>query len=221
MRVEMRRREIFSIESLLKSEKCRFSLRRVHFSLSGMHVFAIALLAAASKPATFPFRMLVGIPPRHHESASPMTHYLRLAITTVVLSFLLPILQAEDSPFTLPAGEPLAILALSDGLDVTNVGIAVSKALVEERWENLGWEGHLTTATIKKSRVNIKIFALASAAEVKLYAQYSSESNVAEEKCQQVALRELRSLEKMVAEKLKLTFRKAKGEETVDRATAG
>jgi len=151
-----------------------------------------------------------------------MIHYLRLALTAVILSSLLPALKAEDpSPFTLPAGDPLAVLVLPEGLDVTNVGIAVSKALVGERWENLGWEGHLTTATIKKSRVNIKVFALASAADVKLYAQYSSESNLAEEKCQQVALRELRSLEKTVAEQLKLTFRKAKGEETVDRATAG
>jgi hypothetical protein len=145
----------------------------------------------------------------------------RITIIAAALSFLLPSLRAEDSPFTPPAGDPLAAMVLPDGLVVNNVALAVSKALVAEDWENLGWEGNVTTATIKKSRVNIKVFALASAADVKLYAQYSTESNAAEEKCRQVAQRQLKSLEKIIAEKLNLSFHKAKGDETVDRATGG
>jgi len=102
-----------------------------------------------------------------------------------------------------------------------NVSIAVSKALVEARWENLGWEGNVTTATTKKSRIIIKVFALAAASEVKFYASYSSDNNVTEEKFRQVAVRELRSLGRDVAEKLNLTYRKAKGDDTVDRAVQG
>jgi len=150
-----------------------------------------------------------------------MIPFIRFTITAAVLSFLLPGLRAEDSPFTPPAGDPLAMMLLPDGLVASNVSVAISKALVEEEWENLGWEGNVTTATIRKSRVNIKVFVLAVATDVKLYAQYSSESNVSEEKCRQTAQRELKSLEKTIAEKLNLSFHKAKGDETADRATGG
>jgi len=148
-----------------------------------------------------------------------MIHPLRITIAAAVFALLFPSLRAEDSPFTPPAGDPLAGMVLPDGLAVSNVSLAISKALVEEEWENLGWEGNVTTATIKKSRVNIKVFALAGAANVKLYAQYSTESNLSEDKCRQIAQRELKSLEKVVAEKLNLSFHKAKGDETFDRAT--
>ena len=148
-----------------------------------------------------------------------MIHPLRISIAAAVLALLFSSLRAADSPFTPPAGDPLAGMVLPDGLAVSNVSLAISKALVEEEWENLGWEGNVTTATIKKSRVNIKVFALAGAANVKLYAQYSTESNLTEEKCRQIAQRELKSLEKVVAEKLNLSFHKAKGDETFDRAT--
>jgi len=150
-----------------------------------------------------------------------MIHPLRISIAAAVLALLFSSLRAADSPFTPPAGDPLAGMVLPDGLAVSNVSLAISKALVEEEWENLGWEGNVTTATIKKSRVNIKVFALAGAANVKLYAQYSTESNLTEEKCRQIAQRELKSLEKVVAEKLNLSFHKAKGDETFDRATGG
>ena len=112
-------------------------------------------------------------------------------------------------------------MALPDGLELRNVSLAVSKALVEEKWENLGWEGNVTTATTKQSHINIKVFALASAADVKFYAEYAAENKSTEEKCRQITLRELRALEKIIAEKLSLYFHKAKGEETVDRAISG
>jgi len=132
----------------------------------------------------------------------------------------MPSLRAGDFPPALPAGDPLATLALPDGLGASNVSLAVSKALVEDEWENLGWEGSVTTATIKKSRVTIKVFALTGAAYVKLYAQYSSESRLSEDKCRQIALRELRSLEETISEKLGLSFHKAKGQDSIDRASA-
>jgi hypothetical protein len=150
-----------------------------------------------------------------------MIYPFRITIAAAALSFLLPSLRAEDTPFTLPAGEPLAMMSLPDGLVASNVSVAISKALVEEEWENLGWEGNVTTATMRKSRVNIKVFALAGVTDVKLYAQYSSESNVPEDKCRQTAQRELKSLEKTIAGKLNLSFHKAKGDETADRATGG
>lgn len=147
-----------------------------------------------------------------------MISFFRIAIIVSMLSLCLPNLRAEESLFALPVGEPLATLALPEGLKLGNVSIAVSKALVEARWENLGWEGNVTTATAKKSRITIKVFALAAATEVKFYASYTSDNNVSEEKFRQVAVRELRSLGRDVAEKLNLTYRKAKGDDTVDRA---
>jgi len=149
-----------------------------------------------------------------------LSHRITIA-AAVLFFFILPSLRADDSPFTPPAGDPLAILALPDGLVLSNISVAVSKALVSQDWENLGWDGNITTATIKKSHVNIKVFVLAGVSEVKLFAQYSPENNMAEEKCHQIALRELRSLEKIVAKKLSLSFHEARGEETVDRATSG
>jgi hypothetical protein len=53
---------------------------------------------------------------------------------------------------------------------------------------------------------------------VKFFVEYTTENNVTEERRRQVALRALRSLEKLIAEKLGLAFRKAKGDDTVDRA---
>jgi len=149
-----------------------------------------------------------------------MTSLPRLAFTAVLFSVLFCGLRAEDSPFVLPAGAPLATLALPKGLELRNVSLAVSKALMDEGWENLGWEGNVTTATTKASRVNIKVFALASAADVKLYAQYSSSSSVAADKCRQISVRELRSLGKTIATKLNLSFRKAKTDGGVDQAVA-
>jgi len=149
-----------------------------------------------------------------------MRNFLRLTFATLILSFLIPCLRADDSPFTLPAGEPMATLLLPEGLALGNVSIAISKALVEEEWENLGWEGNVTTAVSKHSRVNMKVFAVATATGVQLYAAFSSENNGADDKSRQVVLRQLRSLEKTIAAKLNLSFKKAKGEETVDRATS-
>ena len=150
-----------------------------------------------------------------------MIHFRCLAIIAVSLLLSSFVLRAADSAFALPAGDPLAIMALPDGLELRNVSLAVSKALVEEKWENLGWEGNVTTATTKQSHINIKVFALASAADVKFYAEYAAENKSTEEKCRQITLRELRALEKIIAEKLSLYFHKAKGEETVDRAISG
>jgi len=143
-----------------------------------------------------------------------------LTITALVFAFSIPILSAQTPSFVLPAGSPLTMLALPDGLKANDVSLAVSKALVADEWENLGWEGSVTTATTKQGKVNIKVFALAGSTEVKLYAEYKTENNMPEDKRRQVAVRALRSLEKVIAEKLGLAFRKAKGDETVDRATA-
>jgi hypothetical protein len=150
-----------------------------------------------------------------------MTSFLRFTFAAVLLSFLSSGLRADGSSFALPAGDPLTVLALPEGLELRNVSLAVSKALVAEGWENLGWEGNVTTATAKVSRVNIKVYALASASDIKLYALYSSESNMTEEKCRQASVRELRTLEKTIAGKLELTFRKAKGDDVADHAEAG
>jgi hypothetical protein len=147
-----------------------------------------------------------------------MISFPRLAFTAVLFSIVFCSLRAEVSPFALPAGAPLATLALPSGIEMGKVSIAVSKALMADGWENLGWEGNVTTATTKASRVNIKVFALASTAEVKLYAQYSSGSNVAPDKCRQISVRELRSLGKTIATKLNLSFRKAKMDGGVDQA---
>lgn len=150
-----------------------------------------------------------------------MSRYLCLTIIVIVLSLPFPSLRAQEAPSILPTGEPLITLALPDGFDTRNVSIAVSKALVADTWENLGWEGPITTATIKQSNINIKVFALASATEVKFFAEYTPEKAIAEDKCRRVALNKVRELEKTIATQLNLSFRKAKGDETVDRATAG
>lgn len=150
-----------------------------------------------------------------------MKRFFRPTLLVASLSLLLFGLRAEDapSPFTLPSSEPLTVLLLPNGLKQSDVSVAISKALVEEQWENLGWEGNVTTATSLQSRVNLKVFAIAGAADVKLYASYSSEKNIAEEKCRKIALRQLRYLERTIATTLKLNFRQAKGEDTVDKAT--
>jgi hypothetical protein len=150
-----------------------------------------------------------------------MARFLNLWIVATALFLTFPGLRAEDAPLVIPAGEPLATLVLPDGFDTGKISIAVSKALVTETWENLGWEGAVTTATTKQSRINIKVFALASASEIKFFAEYSPENKATEEKCRQVALSKVRELERTIATKLNLYFRKAKGDETVDRATTG
>ena len=152
-----------------------------------------------------------------------MSRFLNFAVVVAALFLTLPCpcLRAEDTPLAIPAGEPLATLALPDGFDSGKVSIAVSKALVTETWENLGWEGNVTTATTKQSRINIKVFAISSASDIKFYAETSSENKATEEKCRQVALSKVRDLEKTIAIQLKLYFRKARGDETVDRATTG
>ena len=198
---------------------------RLCFSLSRVEEFINALATTTFKRAYCPLGMLVNLLKAITDSAFfllPMISFLRLSITFVVFALSLPILRADSSAFVLPPGDSLATLALPEGLKVGNVSIAISKALVANGWENLGWEGSVTIADIKKSRVNIKVFAVAAAAEVKLYATYSAENNkTTEERCRQVAVRELRGLEQTIAEKLELIFRKAKGEATVDRAEAG
>jgi hypothetical protein len=149
-----------------------------------------------------------------------MRRILRLTvIAAFFLSFLLQLRSAEPTP-ALPAGDPVTTLTLPNGLQVKDVSVAVSKALVALEWENLGWDGDVTTATSKQSRVVVKVFALASAANVKFYATYTQDGSVSDEKCKQIALRQFRTLEKNVAEKLNLYFRKAKGDSTVDQATA-
>ena len=150
-----------------------------------------------------------------------MFRFLNFAAIATALFLTLPSLRSEDTPLTLPAGDPLATLVLPDGFDTGKISIAVSKALVAETWENLGWEGNITTATTKQSRINIKVFAISSASNIKFYAETSPENKATEEKCRQVALSKVRDLERTIATQLKLYFRKAKGEETVDRATTG
>ncbi len=150
-----------------------------------------------------------------------MISFFRITTVVAVLSFGLLNLCAKDSPFALPAGEPLATLALPDGLNRGDVSIAVSKVLVAANWENLGWEGNVTTATTKKSRITLKVFVLSAASEVKFYATYTSENKVTEDKLRQMAVRELRALGRDIAEELNLTYRKAKGDGTVDRAVQG
>lgn len=149
-----------------------------------------------------------------------MTPISRIMIIAAAFLVLFPSLRAADSQPVLPTGNPLATLALPGELGSSNISLAVSKALLEAEWENLGWDGSVTTATIKKSRVNIKVFALTGAADVKLYAQYSSENKLSEDKCRQIALRELRTLEETISEKLSLSFHKAKGQDPIDRASA-
>ena len=150
-----------------------------------------------------------------------MRPFFCLTIAAWVFAFFIPSLAAQSEPFVPPPGDPLAMLVLPDGLKANDVSIAVSKALMTDEWENLGWEGSVTTATIKLGKVNVKIFAIAASTEVKLYADYTADKNVPEEKRRQVTVRALRSLEKVIAEKLGLDFRKARGDETVDRAVAG
>jgi len=131
-----------------------------------------------------------------------------------------PCLRAEDAPSPiLPSGKPIVTLALSNGLKYNNISIAVSKALAAETWENLGWEDAVTTGTTKQSHVNIKIFVLASASDVKFYAKYTPETKITDEKCQQIVLGKIRELERIIADELNLNFRKAKGSEAVDQAT--
>jgi hypothetical protein len=144
-----------------------------------------------------------------------------LGRTVIVFFFLLSHfgLQAQSPSFVLPSAEPTTTLALPNGLKLSDVSLSVSKALAELEWENLGWEGNTTTATSKQSRIIIKVFAVASAADVKFYTEYTNEAKVSEERCKQIALRQLRALEKNIAEQLKLYFRKAKGDDTADRAT--
>jgi len=155
---------------------------------------------------------------RHIAFLLTMRLLFRLTITIWAFAFSIPALSAQSPSFVPPAGSPLAMLVLPDGLKANDVSLAVSKALVVDEWENLGWEGSVTTATTKQSKINIKVFALAGAAEVKFFAEYTTENNIPEDKRRQVVLRALRSLEKVIAEKLGLAFHKAKGDETVDRA---
>ncbi|MFT3783869.1 MAG: hypothetical protein QM790_17805 [Nibricoccus sp.] len=141
--------------------------------------------------------------------------------STLLFSLVFTTAKAEESSaFKLPAEEPLAILSLPAGLDQTNVGVAVSKALVEEQWENLSWERNVTTATSVQSHVSIKVFAVATASDVKFYATYTSEKNTPEEKCRKITLRQLGYLEKTIATKLNLAFRKSKGDSNIDQAVA-
>lgn len=150
-----------------------------------------------------------------------MSRNILLALTTVMLSLAFPALRAQDAPtYKLPNTEPLVTLALPDGFKYGDVSVAVSKALLAETWENLGWEGPVTTASTKQSRVNIKVFALASATDVKFYTEYAAESKITPEKCRQIVLGKVRDLERAIADALKLDFRKAKGAGTVDQATA-
>lgn len=123
--------------------------------------------------------------------------------------------QTPSPAFVLPQGEPVATLTLPEGLKAQEVSLAVSKALVAQEWENLGWEGNLTTATTVQSKITIKLYAQTTATEVKFFASFSSEKNVPEEKSRQIALRQLRPLEKSIAEALGLAFRKGKGETNV------
>lgn len=148
-----------------------------------------------------------------------MHRHIYLALIAAALSLTPPLLQAEDAPLTLPATEPLITLALPDGFDISKVSIAISKAFVAETWENLGWDGDITTATTRQSRIDIKVAAHASATAIKFYAETSTEKKITEEKRRQVALDKVRDLERAIATELALNFRKAKGDETIDQAT--
>lgn len=142
------------------------------------------------------------------------------SLLVLSLLFALPALRADESPspFTLPTEEPMAILALPDGSDASKVNLAVSKALAEEQWENLNWLGNITIATTVQSKITIKVFTVATSTEVKFYASYTSEKEVAEEKFRRLAQRQINFLEKTIAAKLNLVFKKAKGDSMVDQA---
>ncbi|MFT3869211.1 MAG: hypothetical protein QM715_12200 [Nibricoccus sp.] len=132
----------------------------------------------------------------------------------------LPVLRGQElSPaFTPPPGDPIAILAMPAGMDQSKVSVAVSKALVEEQWENLGWERNVTTATTVQSKITIKVYAVATAADVKFYANFTSDKEVPEDKFKRLAQRQIGYLEKTIATKLNLSFKKAKGDSMVDQA---
>lgn len=148
-----------------------------------------------------------------------MKKLLPLLFFVSILSAL-PALRAQEfSPaFVLPAGDPIAILAMPAGMEQSKVSVAVSKALVEEQWENLGWERNITTATTVQSKITIKVYAVATAADVKFYANFTSEKEVPEEKFKRLAQRQIGYLEKTIAIKLNLSFKKAKGDSVVDQA---
>lgn len=112
----------------------------------------------------------------------------------------------------------MAILAMPPGMDQGKVSVAVSKALVEEQWENLNWERNVTIATTVQSKITIKVYAVATAADVKFYANFTSEKEIQEEKFKRLAQRQIGYLEKAIATKLSLTFKKAKGDMLVDQA---
>lgn len=129
--------------------------------------------------------------------------------------------KADDpSPaFAPPTKDPAVVLLLPDGTGKDKISVAVSQALLAEGWGKLGWENNITTAITEASRVDIKVYAVASPIDVKFYVKTSSEKNVAEDRMKKVAVKELRSLEKTIAEKLKLEFHPAKNG-TTDSATA-
>lgn len=148
-----------------------------------------------------------------------MKKSLPLLLLFSVLAIIPRLHAQETSPaFVLPAGDPMAILALPDGLKQGDVSVAVSKALVEEQWENLGWERNITTATTVQSKITIKVYAVATAADVKFYANFTSEKEVPEEKFKRLAQRQIGYLEKTITTKLNLAFKKGKGDTLVDQA---
>jgi hypothetical protein len=132
----------------------------------------------------------------------------------------LPGLRAAETPtpFTLPGNDPIAILALPDGMDRSKVSVAVSKALVEEQWDNLNWQDNITIATTVQSKITIKVFAVSTSADVKFYVSNVSEKEVADEKFRRLAQRQIGYLEKTITAKLNLVFKKAKGDSVVDQA---
>lgn len=149
-----------------------------------------------------------------------MNHLFRIALFAIGLIALSCFAQAEEaSPaFTLPAGDPLTTLVIPEGFTAQDISVAVSQALLAEKWKNLNWYRNITIATTEESRVDIKVFAVAGAADVKLYATMSSDRDLGDERLRKVTVRELHSLEKMIAKKLKLVFREARGDEKVDSA---
>jgi hypothetical protein len=118
----------------------------------------------------------------------------------------------------LPPGDPLAVMMFPDGTGQQKISVAVSQALVAEEWQNLNWDHNVTIATTEQSRVQLKLYAVSGATDVKFHVVMSSEKNIAEDRMRKVALKQVRSLERTIAEKLKMDFKQAKGDSNVDTA---
>jgi hypothetical protein len=148
-----------------------------------------------------------------------MRKHLLLTIAATILSFASPFLKGDDAAPVLPAGEPLLTLNFPAQLEKKDVSLAVSKALVKEKWENLAWAGDVTSATIQQRHINIKVFVVANTKQVKIYALHVAEDDSSEEKGEKVTLRYLDKLEEAITKDLHFTLYKGRGRDGTDVAS--